>query len=295
VPNLNYIAVLMTCHNRKDTTIACLERLMSQKNTNNVKMKVYLVDDGSTDGTSNAVKKHFPDTIVLNGDGNLFWCGGMRLAFDAALKEKYDYYLWLNDDSMLFKNAVQTMIETSRYGQTKLGKTCIIVGSMQDSQTNKRTYGGSKKGRWWNPLAFEPIEPSDNPEDCDVFNGNCVLIPDIIARTIGNLNTEFTHGLGDYEYGIRAKKNGFHSLIAAGFIGTCSRNTLKNTCKDNDLSIRERIDQLSNLKVIPPADEYMKFIKINGGILWPFYWFKTLIRKIFPWLWVIIRSKVKNQ
>ena len=45
---MNQIAVLITCHNRKEKTLHCLQNLYKQSIT----CDVYLVDDGSIDGSS---------------------------------------------------------------------------------------------------------------------------------------------------------------------------------------------------------------------------------------------------
>ena len=73
------IAVIMTCFNRRSTTISCLRALHKQKNS--IDFDVYLTDDGSSDGTADAVKTEFPAVNILQGNGNLYWVGGMRLAF----------------------------------------------------------------------------------------------------------------------------------------------------------------------------------------------------------------------
>ena len=44
------IATLITCHNRKDKTLACLDALFSNHLPDRVLLDVFLVDDGSTDG-----------------------------------------------------------------------------------------------------------------------------------------------------------------------------------------------------------------------------------------------------
>ena len=66
------IAVLITCHNRKQKTIKCLQALFNQSHIENVKLKVFLVDDGSIDGTKQAINELFPDVTVIEGTGNLF-------------------------------------------------------------------------------------------------------------------------------------------------------------------------------------------------------------------------------
>ena len=77
------IAVLMTCHNRVETTLACLRRLTPQLSPTD---GVFLVDDGSMDGTGVKVKAEFSDVNVINGDGTLYWARGMHLAWKSAIK-----------------------------------------------------------------------------------------------------------------------------------------------------------------------------------------------------------------
>ena len=61
------LAVIMTCYNRRNTTLACLNALYQQKNH----CDIYLTDDGSSDGTTEAVKAEYPEVQILQGNGNL--------------------------------------------------------------------------------------------------------------------------------------------------------------------------------------------------------------------------------
>ena len=78
------IAVLLTCFNRKDKTIACLESLLlTVKNYNDIandkaNISIFLTDDASTDGTAQAAMKvcQGEDIHIVQGNGNLFWAGG---------------------------------------------------------------------------------------------------------------------------------------------------------------------------------------------------------------------------
>src|SRR5918998_6020285 len=108
------IAALAACHNRRRKTLSALEALFNQKLPPGVSLRVYLLDAGSTDGTPHAVQNAFPEVELLRGDGSLFWNGGMRLAFSQALTVGYDYYLWLNDDTILEGEALANLLHTHR-------------------------------------------------------------------------------------------------------------------------------------------------------------------------------------
>ena len=83
------IAVLLACHNRKDKTISCLNSLFNANLFLNYSLEVYLVDDCSTDGTSEAVTNFFPNVNIIRGNGNLYWNQGMRLAWKTSVKKKH--------------------------------------------------------------------------------------------------------------------------------------------------------------------------------------------------------------
>jgi GT2 family glycosyltransferase len=159
------IAVLMTCHNRCNFTLSCLEALYEQK----INFRVYLVDDGSSDSTSEAVKKNYPEVKIIQGDGNLFWVGGMRLAFAAAIEDDCDYYLWLNDDTILKPNAIENLLKISDRLEAQGDRNSIIVGSTQDPVTGKPTYGGAVRSKLWYSNKFEFLEPNTSLQQCDTM------------------------------------------------------------------------------------------------------------------------------
>ncbi|PHK28356.1 hypothetical protein VF13_40810, partial [Nostoc linckia z16] len=108
------IAVLITSHNRKEKTVACLHALFNCSIPTGYQINIFLVDDGSTDGTAEKVMFTFPAVRIINGNGDLYWNRGMHLAWRTALKsDTYDYFLWLNDDVTLFKTALEQLIVTS--------------------------------------------------------------------------------------------------------------------------------------------------------------------------------------
>ncbi|MCG8688965.1 MAG: glycosyltransferase, partial [Desulfobacterales bacterium] len=81
----------MTVHNRRDTTLACLKTLFAQQLPQDVELTVYLVDDGSTDGTGAAVARQYPSVRLIRGNGTLYWNGGMFLALGEAVKKQHDF------------------------------------------------------------------------------------------------------------------------------------------------------------------------------------------------------------
>src|SRR5690554_101285 len=111
---LKKIAVLLTCHNRREKSLACLKYLFKATLPVNYAIEVFLVDDGSIDGTSQAINIEFPAVNIIKGSGDLFWNRGMHLAWDKAAKTGYPFYLWLNDDTILFETAISELLKSSK-------------------------------------------------------------------------------------------------------------------------------------------------------------------------------------
>ena len=152
--NRTKIAALLTCFNRKEKTLACLDALFKQALPAEVDILAYLVDDASTDGTSEAVRQIYPQVKIFSGDGNLFWNGGMRGAFTEAMKDDPDYYLWLNDDTLIYPETVGVLLETTQKLSEKGEAKAIIGGSTCDPETDQTTYGGVVRN---NPLHPAPL------------------------------------------------------------------------------------------------------------------------------------------
>lgn len=281
------LAVLLTCFNRKQKTLDCLEAIFKQSLPSDVALHIYLVDDGSTDGTSEAIWQVYPQVNIIQGNGNLFWNGGMRLAFAEALKHNHDYFLWLNDDTHLYSNAISTLLNTAAellsQGKTKF----IVTGTTQDTESGVANYGGVRQIHRWHPFHFQIVEPSPTLQSCDTMNGNCVLIPKAVAERVGNLDAAFSHYAGDYDYGFRARKRGCTIWVAPEYVGRCTSNPSHQRYSANmEMSERwKRVGQPKGLALsdttLHPFKEWTVFSMRHGGLFWFIYWllpYRRLIR-----------------
>jgi GT2 family glycosyltransferase len=269
---MNRLAALLTVHNRREKTLAALERLfMQEKLPAGLELNVYLVDDASSDGTPQAIAKHFPQVRLIRGTGDLFWCGGMRLAFCEAMQQGFNHYLWLNDDTALFPDALSNLLDAS----VRLGRENIVVGSTHDPETHQLTYGGVTRLHRSRRLHFTPITPGEIPLPVETMNGNCVLIPQAVVQKVGNLDPAFTHGMGDFDYGLRARKLGIGIYIAPGYYGDC----LRNPPVERNLPFVSRWRKLLSPHGLPPR-EWAVFARRYAGRFWFVFWMSPYLRYI---------------
>lgn len=201
------IAVLMTCYNRVDTTLKCLRLLFTQKLPDGYSLEVWLVDDASPDKTDERVKERFPQVNVVQGTGRLFWCKGMRLAWDKAVEaHDYDFYLWLNDDVRLKDDALLNLLNDYERVEG------VIVGTFSSTENEADvSYGATR----------------DLPDGCSPkvgicgINGNMVLVPKVVYDAVGPICGKYHHQYGDYDYGWQLRKKGLEFYSSSHFCGVC--------------------------------------------------------------------------
>ncbi len=272
------LAVLLTCFNRVDKTLACLQNLFRQQFDLDINIKVFLVDDGSTDKTSEKVHAEFPDVNILQGDGNLFWNGGMHKAFGEALKYNFDYYLWLNDDTNLHDGALNTLIKTHMGLVEKSLEKSVVITATRDPQTGEFSYGGYRRLRkLLNPLDLQLIPASNELTECDTFCGNVVLIPRQVADVVGNINPVYKHRWGDVDYGLRAHEKGCKNWVAPGILADCEANPNADRWREVKMPFKQKIQELHSLKGIGKRDWYL-YTSNYGGLLWPLAWVRPYVR-----------------
>jgi len=198
------VAILLTCFNRRETTLAALTAL-PEAAAGACRYRIVLVDDGSTDGTGAAVQATYPDAVVVRSDGDLFWNGGMRLAWQTALPLKPDFFLWLNDDTVLRPRAIADLLALHA---AQADPRALVVGCTADPITGEITYGGYRQIEGaWSRLRFRRLAPDE--AECDTMNGNCVLFPAAAAVEIGLNSPAYRHAYGDNDYGLRARRAGW--------------------------------------------------------------------------------------
>lgn len=218
---MDTIGIIIPVHNRKELTLSCLEELqkIDKKNFNTI---FFVVDDGSTDGTTQAINELYGDqVVVINGNGNLFWTGAINEGVKIAIESKCDYLLTLNDDISFNKDFLLILYEyiiqnpNSVVGSITKEKNnpaiVINTGIVLNSYNGFLLRGGPK-----NILTEKPL---DLPIKVDCVPGRSMLFPARLVKEIGFFNQKkFPHGFSDNDFSYRALNKGYEIIIHPGSI-----------------------------------------------------------------------------
>lgn len=271
------IAVLLTCYNRKEKTLNSLKALYAQDQVGELfSLHVFLVDDGSTDGTAESVSQAFPSVVIIKGTGSLYWNRGMHLAWTKAAEQKdFDFYFWLNDDTILLKHAITTMLNCHKMATSE----SIVCGSTFSAETKERTYGGST-------LKGVDLVPDGTIQECRIMNGNCVLISRKIFKTVGFIDNIFPHAIGDFDYGLRAYKKGIKIVIPGEYVATCEQHErLPDWCLV-EIPFKKRIKSLYSPLGYSHPYYFFIYEKRHSGIWVAIkHYFSIHLRVLMPSLW----------
>jgi len=204
----------MPVFNRKDITRRCLVSLHKQTSS---EFKIILIDDGSTDGTSEMAENDFPNVILLKGDGNLWWTGGTNMGLEHALKiaSNDDYIMLLNDDLVVDED----FIEIAHHTIAKHPNTLIQAVEMDVDNKNTILNGGWKIN--WLTAKFFQLNTnkkittfkSGHYEAVMTQTGRGTLIPITVLKHVGLYNAVHYPQCGDFEYPVRASHFGYNLIM----------------------------------------------------------------------------------
>lgn len=207
------VYIIIPVHNRQQITLKCLDNL--SKCGYLQRYYIVVVDDGSTDGTTEAINSLYPDVIILPGDGNLWWTGAIKKGMEYAYEEGAEYFIWLNDDCLFENNTIDNLVNFCQ----KNTQTIIGCQGYEAEQPTALSFGG--KIKTWRGYKFIELPPGSSTT-CDLLSGNLVCFPRLVIEKIGYPNLNLTpHYGGDSLYLIKAEKAGFNIFVD-------SRNTVLN-------------------------------------------------------------------
>lgn len=84
--------------------------LQSMANQHYSLLTVYIVDNGSTDGSIDYIKKEFPDMVLLETNKNLGFAGGNNVGMERALADGHEYLVLINNDTNSKPSVVSQLV-----------------------------------------------------------------------------------------------------------------------------------------------------------------------------------------
>lgn len=196
--------VITAVHNRYAITERLVFELKQQTFSD---YKLVLVNDGCTDDTVSMVWRELPNSIILNGNGNLWWGGALDLAYKYLIKKGLnddDVIFYVNDDSHWDSTYIEKAIKILKRNPKALLTGCgygLESGNYLDGPVDFNLNNGEVK-----------LLPEGSSSNCTSTRSLCLFYK--VYKEIGGFHPILLpHYASDYEYTIRAYKKG-HPIIS---------------------------------------------------------------------------------
>lgn len=190
------IHILLPVHNRRDITERFAHCLARQTHRD---FHLLLIDDGSTDGTAEAVLGILPATTVLRGRGTWWWAGALQQGYEWVRRNARpdDVVLIINDDTS--------------FDPGYLAKAAEVLGGQRGVLLHSYIYSEQtgefiERGVWadWSRLQFHPVKDGSEVNCCST-RGVFLRVEEFLA--LGGFHPVLLpHYASDYEYTMRAPR-----------------------------------------------------------------------------------------
>jgi GT2 family glycosyltransferase len=207
------VAAVVVTYQGRDIT---LQALASLSRMDYPAFDLVVLDNASTDGTSEAVADAFPAVRQVQVEVNRGSGGGYHAGFRWAFAQGYDYVLLLNNDIEVEPNLLSELVAVAesdpRIGA--VGPKCLFHGERdriwsaggilhyRNSITSERGYGEIDRGQF------------EQDAEVDYVNGCAILIRRAAAQAAGAWDPVFRICVDDADFCTRIKRHGFRCVYA---------------------------------------------------------------------------------
>jgi len=191
--------VIVSFNNRRDI-LECLESLKDER------IEVIVVDNKSSDGSIEAVKSKFKQIKILENKKNIGFAAASNKGIRYALREKADYVLLLNPDTIVEKNFPSVLLKK---------KADIISPVIKFKRKGEWVYdfGGRVNFLIGRTRHLEKKSLNTPLSPIDYVSGCCILIRRKVFEKIGFLDERYFLFFEDVDFCLRARKAGFRVAL----------------------------------------------------------------------------------
>lgn len=213
------ISVVIINWNTKELVLQCIRSVYDT--ISGLDVEIWMVDNGSSDGSVEAVKETFPAVRIIENGENL----GFAKANNRALaKISGKYALLLNSDAVLTPGAVAALFNfmerTPEAGMT-CGQLLNEDGSLQNSFANFPTLASLLV----NESALRLIAPhryksktfsASGPTEIESGIGACLMVRKAAMETVGLMDERYFFFLEETDWALCMRRAGWKSFFVPG-------------------------------------------------------------------------------
>ena len=207
------VAAIVLNYNGKKITLEAIESLAQMTYGN---FKILHIDNGSTDGSFEAVAEAFPEVINLRVEKNRGAARGLNFGMKAAYDRGFDYLMIMNNDIGVEPEMLTELVETAAADPA--------IGAVQPKMyyfwDRDRLWSAGGVLRFWIAPTRErgmgELERGqyDRTEEVDYVNGVAMMVPRDVFAEVGYFDPIFNLAGEDADWCMRMKRLGYKAVYA---------------------------------------------------------------------------------
>ncbi len=222
---MHRVAVIIVNWNGLEDTLTCLSSL-AKLNTEDFKVDIIVVDNGSTDDSVRVIQKKFPKVTMLLSVENFGFTGGNNRGIWYARGLGYDYIWLLNNDTTVDANALRELATVLASDGVGIAGSKIYFAPGKEFHTNR--YKDEERGNvlwyagglidWGNMYAshrgVDEVDHGqyDKSQETEFITGCSMMIKREVFEHIGVLDDRYFLYLEDLDFSLRAKRAGYRLM-----------------------------------------------------------------------------------
>jgi GT2 family glycosyltransferase len=204
------VAVIVLTWNQRELTIACLDSLAALDYPAEC-LRIIVVDNGSTDGTVQAIRERFPRVVILENNENLGFAEGNNVGIRHALQGDAEYIMLLNNDTVVAPSMIKELLLVAE-ADPRVG----IVGPKMlyfDQPDVIWCAGNQLDWRRGESIRLQAEQPDERleefPKEVDFITGCAICLRRQVIEQIGLLDSRFFIYYEETDWCIRARAAGW--------------------------------------------------------------------------------------
>jgi len=200
------VSAVIPTFNRKDDLLECLRALSNSSYSN---MEIVVVDNASTDGTSEAIQKLYPYVKLMKLERNTGVTGGRNAGARVA---KGEFILFLDHDMIVDKQMVEELTKVIE-ADPSIGVAGPVI--YYYDEPSKIWAAGTSISMTTGKVSFNTVNPDESglisPFEVQVLPAAILTRKELLFQ-IGFFNDEFFAVYEDTDFCLRARDVGYKVL-----------------------------------------------------------------------------------
>ena len=206
-------AVVVLSWNDRENTLRCLRSLRELETA----VSVICVDNGSSDGSADAIRSAHPEVRLIENATNLGFAGGANAGIRNAIEDGTDWVVLLNNDAVPAAHAIDAFDQAAREHPA----AGVLSGKlyMGDPPSQRLWFAGARahpglgyagKPRGWGKPdgeRYDRLEPTGRAA------GAFMAVAAGVVERVGGFDEGLFAYVEDVDYSVRVRQAGFEVLF----------------------------------------------------------------------------------